>query len=170
MMENGDLSQMAVAARVFAAIGRPAADPALPVLTRAAVSVPAQVSDSLFESLLALDPASKIAQEELQILATAKEAGARDRLYAHGLLLKAGHDVPTHLKMLRDALKDAEAETRSIASRLILENSDNHAARKEAAEEGIRLVENDDQNPAYGAAYGLRRLEPADRDMERTIL
>ena len=170
MLENGNPSQIIAAARVLTAIGRPAADPAVPVLTRLAGSSAPLVSEVLFENLLTLDPTSKIAWEALEKYATAQQPALSNRLYAHSLLLKAGHDAAIHLKTLRDALKDPDVKIRSVAARLILETSNNHQARKEAADDAIRLAESGDQYPALQAASGLQKLGPADRDMAPKLI
>jgi hypothetical protein len=171
MLESGKLSEVVAAARVLAAIGRRAADPALPVMTRLAGNAVPEISYRLFENLLKLDPTSKIAREGLEKLATAAKAlPFGDQLYAHSLLLKAGHDVPFHLRTLRNALKEPDAETRSIAARLLIEVTDDRQARKEAADEAIRLVERGASDAGTRAADGLRQLGPADREIAPRLI
>ena len=171
MLESGQMSEVVAAARVLSAIGRPAADPALPALARLAGGAVPEISSRLFENLLTLDPTSRIARDELDKFAiAAKVLPLRDRLHAHSLLIKAGNNVPIHLRTLRNALKEPDAETRSIAARLLIEVTDDHQARKEAADEAIRLVERGASDAGIRAANGLRQLGPVDQEMAPQLI
>ena len=171
VLESRDWTRAQSALRILNAIGRPAAEPAIPVLERFVLdgTLTGRLDSKrvvlLCESLLTLDPGSAAAREALERvteLTRNVDPNSID-LQAQGALLKAGSDAPRRLKVLREALASTNDRRRAVAAQQLLRRSGNTAAREAAATIALKLLNQSRERSVMEAARdGLQTLGSGD--------
>lgn len=171
ILEARDWSRAQSAERILMTIGRPAADPAIPVLERIVKdgTMTGRINPSrlipLCEDLLTLDPGSAAAREALTRITELKRNvdPASVDLQAQGALLKAGSEAPRRLEQLRQALQSANDRRRATAAQQILLRSRDDEARAAAIAATMKLLASSrERGVMESLKEGLKTLGPRD--------
>jgi HEAT repeat protein len=165
-------ADQAGAARILAAIGLPAAQPAIRVLTRLAHAPQGDPSTQcqICEALLTLSPNSTTALDALDRVLKANPSHG-EAPWAHFLLLKYGRKVRVHLTAL-DAIvagPDERFTAGAIELRLRLEKYPQTRGRAIECALGLQESKTVDDGTREGSSRGLRYLRPSDRPFETRL-
>jgi HEAT repeat protein len=151
---------------VLVAIGRPAADPAIPIIEQALKKY-AIPPVQLCEALLSLDPGSQAALDGLEkYVANPPKGTIYDLPQAHALLLKHGRNAPEHLESLLKTLNGDDLRLSPLAAKWIMENSQDARTRRQALDKIFAIQDDpaaDDWAKAV-ASEGLRQVTPEEKD------
>jgi HEAT repeat protein len=132
-----------IAAELLAAIGNPAAKPAIPMFTRFINEAP-YPELYLCEDLLKIDPSSTVALTGFEKITGAPQKSLPDTLnglVAHARLFQGGRDPQAHLRFLADKLRDREESVRACAAKLVLDCNAQNPTRTNALDRIFQLME-----------------------------
>jgi hypothetical protein len=151
---------------VLVAIGRPAADPAIPLIEQALKKYPIPPVQ-LCESLLSLDPGSQAALDGLEkFVANPPKGSIYDIPQAHALLLKHGRNAPEHLEALLKTMNGGDSRLSALAATWIMESGQDARTRRPALDKIFAIQDDpaaDDWAKAV-ASEGLRQIAPEEKD------
>jgi HEAT repeat protein len=165
--------QRHAAADILASIGRPAADPAIPVFERL-ISEMQFPEIHVCEALRKLDPVSKVALDGFQKIAAVGEEGqpkAFEILEANARLVQGRRDPEIHLRYLSEQVNNADQRICAYAVNLVLECKAQDPTRKAALDRLFTLFETaKDEWAIEVAARGLAFLGPNDKSYTARLI